>query len=106
VDWENEPGLNVANGNFYHLWDLLGYTDYASCGHVTTQDLAERVANLRTRMLEQPGEWGRATTVLASGGGPTVINCGLPEEQIVYYLDTLEAVITRATELGYDVQFA
>lgn len=137
IHWEDEDDagsvLNLANANFFHLWNVLGFTDPDYCGSVDRDELLTRMVALEARLTHQPGEWGRSGSVVRvraaslhkviahdprTGAiatdpdlapdepGITVHNMPLPEERLHRYLECLLDVIVRAEELGVDIQWA
>jgi hypothetical protein len=103
----DEPCLNVANGNARALLALLGADQGTLAGHVALSEMRQMVLGARTTLsgcpaaFTRPNEASRAARRREDGVQEIVIrawSCGLTEDRLHQYLDTLEQLIEYAEQ--------
>ena len=94
---EPEDSLNVSNRNAYALLRVLGvdYLDRHLSGRVDLATLEAALLTVRGDMSRVAREV-RAPAAYRGARGCRVFAAGLPEDQVVDYLDRLEALVSTA----------
>jgi hypothetical protein len=99
---QNPWELNVANGNFCRIMELLGFPGAEYCGTFgdgSLQDLQERVTFALQSLIAVPAlDTGRPTEETRTKNGGRWIECGTDDGYFTERLTQLSAIIQAAID--------
>lgn len=102
------PELNLANGNFAVLSQLLQLNqgDYGYAGSITAELLERRIEAARNEMNIHAKEWERTPQEYRGERGAHIIECGLSASQLLRYLERLDAIVAFAKQHNVLIHWA
>jgi hypothetical protein len=93
------PELNLANGNFTILSQLLQLnSDVDNCGSILPELLDKKLLLARDEMKYHSREWERLMSESTGTQGALILECGLSELQIQIYFTKLTRIIEYAKQ--------
>ena len=108
-DYDNPLSLNVANGNYIRLMQLLGLDHSGYCGtwgDGSLQEVKDKLTFALESLKAMPELDGGTLTEESKGkGGCVWIDCGLPDGYFQMRLTTLLGIVNKAIEVGGVVSF-
>lgn len=106
---QNPLEMNVANGNFYRLMELLGLSTEEYCGtwgDGSLQHVREKVTFVLEGIKAIPElDGGKEDVIEKSPSGMTMIHCGVREGYFAERLTKLLEIVDKAIEVGGEVTF-
>lgn len=106
---QNPLEMNVANGNYVRLMELLGldYSDYCGTwGDGSLQHLQERLGVILEGLKAMPEmDSGVPSTTGKGNGGCKWVDCGLREGYFTERLSKLQELVFKAIEVGGVITF-
>lgn len=99
------PECNFANGNAYVVLGALGLANEELYGHVENKDLPALRKKIIRAMNSSRTVSGmvRPSEEFTGAKGCKVIQCGTPEESVLYRFNALLTLAAYAQEHGYDI---
>lgn len=106
MDIGDEWDVNMSNSNAVLVMGVLGIDinpETGLCGSMKAVEFLNRAAAAVAVERAVGDRAARPSITTKSEGGPTVIDCGLPQDYVVDRLEQLVALAGEAQRLGRDI---